>query len=143
VQTDTDDLPPLISQGTNVNILPEATHLHQLPGDAAQLVYTIGKLDLQDAATSLHPFVVLPRPEEVHLLLLLVPVAAYALEAGGTIVEGMGHYPYLSLLQGHKLILEKGVTSHSTLLSFVEEIISPICWQKQDMDRGSVLASKE
>ncbi len=50
--------------------------------------------------------------EEIELPLLLIPVAANALEAGSAIVEGMGHHPDLGLGQGEELSVEKGVGWH-------------------------------
>ena len=46
--------------------------------------------------------------EDVELALLLVPVAAYALENGSAVVEGMGHNAYLSVFDWDYLSSEEG-----------------------------------
>jgi hypothetical protein len=41
----------------------------------------------------------LPQAEDVHLAVLFVPVATYALENGRPVVKGMGHNAYLRILK--------------------------------------------
>ena len=50
----------------------------------------------------------LRHPEDVELALLIVPVAAYALENGGAVVQGVSHNAYLSVFDWDYLSTEEG-----------------------------------
>ena len=106
VQADTHYLSALVAKRPHVDVLAVLAHLHQLHCHVAVLVDGVGQVDPQDTAGADKAFEVVSYPEEIELLLLLVPVATDALEYGSAIVECVGHNADFGVCQGHELFLE-------------------------------------
>ena len=81
---------------------------HQFHGDVAQVFDGIGQFHQQQAAALEQALVMLPQPENVDDALLLIPVAADALEHPGAVVQGMGGNADLGLAEGDIIPPEKG-----------------------------------
>ena len=73
-----------------------------------RILCAVLKVHEHHAAALEQPVVVLRHPEDVELALLLVPVAAYALEYGGAVVQSVSHNAYLSVFDGNYLSTEEG-----------------------------------
>ena len=87
----------LEGQWAYVDVLLVSALLHKLHGDVGKLIGGVRDLYPHHLAALEQALVVLSGPEYVHLLLLGIPVATYAFEYGGAVMEGVGHYPYLGL----------------------------------------------
>jgi hypothetical protein len=121
----------LICQRSDIDVFLVAILFHQFHSDLGQLISAVGQVDLQDVATLQHSLVVFPKTEEIHLILLAIPVASNAFEAGCPIVESMGHDAYLGFRERRKLFIEEGKLRHGYLLLRIQETgKSDLIWQK-------------
>src|SRR5581483_12144914 len=89
VHADADDLARLVGQRSDVDVLAVAVLADELPGDLRQLVDRLLEPDAKNPTRALESLVVLAQPEQVDLLVGLVPVAPDPLEAAGSVVESV------------------------------------------------------
>jgi len=112
VKSNSQRLRTLIGKRPYVYIFLESALFNQFDCNPAKLVYGMIQADVHDTAASCKSFVVLFEPENVGLLLFVVPVTPDPLEDTGTIMKGMGHYPYFGFLKRDELFLKISVRRH-------------------------------
>ena len=90
-----------IGNRSQVNILPLPIAAHKFCTNLYQLVNRIGKRYLKNLAGTKQALIVFAKTEQIQLPIFLIPIAANALEAPGTISESVGTYRNDASLGGY------------------------------------------
>ena len=103
----------LVDQRAHVDVLAKLARTHNGAGDVDQLVVGMRDRHAQDLGGLPQTLEVLPRAEEVHLAVVVVPIAADALDYAGPIVERVRHDAHPGVSEIYKRALKKAFTGGS------------------------------
>src|SRR5579875_1047029 len=107
MQAHTDSLIGLVSYRSQIEVLFQTTTAHKLYAQINELVYIVGKRNLENLARVQETLVMFAQAEEVNLLILLIPIPTDALETASAIGKTMGAYRNDTLLGGYELAVHK------------------------------------